>query len=392
MKKVSALENVLGKLDDLDSASLAIIVQRLVRERRLLEMVFSTIREGILVIDKAGIIQYANPAANQLLGLAQRDIGRASLWKSVPDLAHSVALSANGTLESDAGVTREVELTYPEKKQVRLYIVPITDPEVTGDKGARRHVIILTDVTREKAETRETVENERINSILHLAAGVAHELGNPLNSINIHLQLLLRQTEKLKDKAAAAKLKASLDVCAAEVTRLDGIITHFLQAVRPTPPDFSEADLLALLAETLEFMGPELADAGIGVDIHAEARIPSVLADTNQIKQVFFNLLKNAREAMKSGGVIKVRARADDDYVYLLIADTGEGIPEENLSRIFLPYFTTKSTGTGLGMMIIQRILRDHGAHIGIDSKPNAGTVITLQFPQKHRRVRLLSE
>ncbi len=392
MKKVSALENVLGKLDDLDSASLAIIVQRLVRERRLLEMVFSTIREGILVIDKSGVVQYANPAANHLLGLAPRDIGRASLWKSVPDLARSVALNTKGALESDAGVTREVELTYPERRLVRLYMVPITDPEVAGDKGTRRHVVILTDVTREKAEAQETVENERVNSILHLAAGVAHELGNPLNSINIHLQLLLRQTEKLKDKATAAKLKSSLDICAAEVTRLDGIITNFLQAVRPTPPDFTEADLLALLAETLEFMGPELSDAGIGVDVQAEAQIPPVLADINQIKQVFFNILKNAREAMKAGGVIKVRARSDDDFVYLLIADTGEGIPEENLSHIFLPYFTTKSSGTGLGMMIVQRILRDHGAQIGIDSKPNAGTVVTLQFPQKHRRVRLLSE
>jgi signal transduction histidine kinase len=114
------------------------------------------------------------------------------------------------------------------------------------------------------------------------------------------------------------------------------------------------------------------------------------MADRNQLKQVFFNLVKNAMEAMTAGGKLSIRVRADDDSVYLLFADTGSGIKTEDLPKLFSPYHTTKTGGHGLGLMIVQRIMRDHGGHVGIESKQGTGTVVTLQFPQKHRRVRML--
>ena len=117
-----------------------------------------------------------------------------------------------------------------------------------------------------------------------------------------------------------------------------------------------------------------------------------VFIDETQVKQVFFNVIKNARQAMKSGGSIKIRAFADDEFVYIQMGDTGEGIPQENLRKVFQPYFSTKEDGHGLGMMIVERIMRDHGGQIGIDSRPSVGTLVTLQFPQKHRRIRLLED
>ncbi|MCD8482366.1 MAG: ATP-binding protein [Verrucomicrobia bacterium] len=95
---------------------------------------------------------------------------------------------------------------------------------------------------------------------------------------------------------------------------------------------------------------------------------------------------------MKDSGVIRVSATADDEFVFVRVADTGEGIAEEDLSKVFVPYYTTKKGGHGLGMMIVERIMRDHGGNIGIDSKPGIGTIVTLQFPQKHRRIRLLPQ
>jgi signal transduction histidine kinase len=225
-----------------------------------------------------------------------------------------------------------------------------------------------------------------------LAAGVAHELGNPLNSLTIHLQLMERRLKKLKglkDRTATA-LEDSINICREEVQRLDGIVTNFLEAVRPRPPDLAETNLADVLTEVLRFQQGELEDRGVLVEAEIPERLPAVMADRNQVKQVFFNLIKNAMEAMQPGGTLRIKTRTDDDHVYLLFADTGSGIKQEDLVRLFQPYHTTKPGGHGLGLMIVQRILRDHGGQVGIESKEGLGTVVTLQFPQKNRRVRML--
>jgi two-component system, sporulation sensor kinase E len=390
VKKHDPLENVLGRVEDLDKVSLSNLVSRLVRERRLLNTVFNAIREGILVIDANGIVQYANSASATLLGFSAEDAGSVNLWKAVPDLARTLSLTRSGQLAAETGISREIELSYPESRIVRLYIIPFEE-EVSGVSLAR-FAVILADITQQKSQTRQEIESERISSILQLAAGVAHELGNPLNSLNIHLQVMLRTVSRMEEGPALEKLQKSLLICTGEVERLDGIITHFLQAVRPSPPDFSEVNLIQLLEESLEFIGPELTAAGLKVDVNVERGMPIVAGDRNQVKQVYYNILKNARQAMKGDGVIRIKAFYDDEFAYVQIADNGEGITEEDLSKVFVPYYTTKKGGHGLGMMIVERIMREHGGKIGIDSRPGVGTVVTLQLPQKHRKVRLLSD
>jgi len=119
--------------------------------------------------------------------------------------------------------------------------------------------------------------------------------------------------------------------------------------------------------------------------------LPKVMADRNQVKQVFFNIIKNAMEAMSPGGILRIGAGADDDFVRVVFGDTGSGIKQEDLMKVFQPYHTTKTGGHGLGLMIVQRILREHGGQVGIESKEGVGTVVTLQFPRKDRRVRMLT-
>ena len=150
------------------------------------------------------------------------------------------------------------------------------------------------------------------------------------------------------------------------------------------------SDLAEVLAEVLRFQQREFADRRIAVEVEASGDLPVVMADRNQLKQVFFNLAKNALDAMEPGGRLKIRARADDDSVFLLFGDSGSGIKQEDLVRVFQPYHTTKPGGHGLGLMIVQRILREHGGQVGIESKEGVGTVVTLQFPRKDRRVRML--
>ena len=389
-KKHSSLDRVLGRLDTLDSINLANLVQRLARERGVFEEIFNTLQEGILVIRDDGAIEYANTAAHRLIGLGTDDLAGQTLWRLIPGLRMSLGATPDDETVSGHGaapvVAREFELTYPELRTVRLYMVPFRAASATQ---SRRFAVILSDVTKEKLSTEERIENERTSSILLLAAGVAHELGNPLNSLTIHLQLIDRKLKKVRNVKECEGIAESVSICRDEVARLDGIITHFLEAIRPRPPDLAETDLMEVLAEVLKFQHREFADRGILVEAESSP-LPAVLADRNQIKQVFFNLTKNAMEAMRPGGKLQLKSRADDDSVYLLFADSGTGIKQEDLVRLFQPYHTTKAGGHGLGLMIAQRIMRDHGGQIGLESRERLGTVVTLQFPRKDRRVRML--
>ncbi len=382
VKKHSSLDKVLDRLDRLDEAGLRTLAQRLARERALLDTVFNTLQEGVLVITDDGGIDYANDAAVRLIGFKDEPGAEKTLWRLVPGLRASLeGGTAGGPL-----VTREFELTYPAPRVVRLYRVPFPESE----EGAPRFAIILTDITREKQSTEERIENEKISSILLLAAGVAHELGNPLNSLTIHLQLIERKLRKLKASKETDALGESIRICQGEVTRLDGIIRNFLEAIRPRPPDLAEVNVVEVIDDVLRFQAKELENRGLTVEGELPAATPVIMADRDQLKQVFFNLVKNAMEAMPAGGKLRISVRADDESVYVRLADTGTGIKAEDIAKLFSPYHTTKVGGHGLGLMIVQRIMRDHGGHIGIESKEGVGTVVTLQFPQKHRRVRML--
>jgi len=386
-KKHSSLDRVLGRIDKLDSVNLANLVQRLARERGVFEDIFNTLQEGVLVITADGEIEYANAAAHRLIGLGEEALPGQVLWRLVPGLRPSFGVSLDDTDAAMPVVAREFELTYPEPRTVRLYMVPFRSE---GRGGERRFAVILSDVTRDKQTTEARIEDERTSSILLLAAGVAHELGNPLNSLNIHLELINRKLKKLKAGREADAMADSIHVCQEEVKRLDGIITNFLDAIRPRPPDLTEVNLADVLSEVLAFQHREISDRGVQVEAETSAELPAVMADRNQVKQVFFNIVKNALEAMQPGGKLRIRAGTDDDNVILAFGDTGSGIKQEDLVRLFQPYHTTKPGGHGLGMMIVQRIMRDHGGQIGVESKEGVGTVVTLQFPRKDRRVRML--
>ncbi|MGJ8652728.1 MAG: sensor histidine kinase [Opitutaceae bacterium] len=387
--KNTGLDKILGRIEELDSVNLGVLVQRLARERKMQETVFNTIQDGVLVIDSDGVVQYANEAASSIIGIKDGDIGVMRLWKMVPDLAQSIDRETTSKKRKAAPVlSREVELSYPERRIVRLYMVPIDAQVGHDDSGG--YVVVVSDITEEKVSMEEMIESERTSSIVGLAAGVAHELGNPLNSLTIHLQLIERKLKKLALGDVGQKLSESLEVCQGEVKRLDEIITHFLEAVRPQKPELNELDLVGLVDEVLRVQEAELRDRKLDVNVEVDSALPAILGDRGQIKQVFFNIIKNAMEAMQAGGELRIATRRDDDYVYMQFMDTGSGISDEDLSRVFQAYYTTKKEGHGLGMMIVQRIMREHGGHISLESRKDTGTVITLQFPQQHRRTRLL--
>ncbi len=388
--RTSPLDRVLGRLDDLDEVNLGILVQRLAKDRRLLETIFDVIRDGILVLDGAGSIQYANLQGRRLIGLKESSVGKVKVARAAPEIARALGFDHKDGFPQAAVVTRELSISYPDFRYVRLYAVPIDEEDGEEDsQGNRSLAVVLSDVTEDKVSTEELIESEKVASIMNLAAGVAHELGNPLNSINIHLQLMLR---RLKESGEDDKLGKSLETCIKEVERLDGIIAHFLEAIRPSEPDFRETNLLDLLEETLRGREEELKARKVSAQVEAGAKDPVVFADSEQLKQVFFNVIGNAIDAMGKDPKLRVITSGDDENVYVQFVDSGVGIAKEDVPKVFEPYYTTKKGGHGIGMMIVYRIMRDHGGDVGIDSKPGAGTIVTLRLPRKDRRMRLLEE
>src|SRR6185312_7780225 len=311
-------------------------------------------------------------------------------------------------------VRHEFEVHYPRARFLRLYAAPL-DGEGTGSAGV---ALILHDATEARQKTFEAIESERIQALTMLAASVAHEIGNPLNALHIHLQLMEREIRKLKRAATdpargplanprrprsqvlrideetaerTSKLESYLGVAKGEIARLDYIVTQFLQAIRPTPPQKKSASLNEIVRETVELLRPEIENRGLAIDEKLAPQLPNAPLDPAQIKQALVNLMKNAMQAMTRGGMLSVQTGSGADGVSVSVADTGCGIPPDQLNRIFEPFFTTKKRGSGLGLMIVQRIVREHGGLIKLESHVGQGTTFRIWLPLHEPQPRLLN-
>ncbi len=375
---------LIDRLDRLDSGSVQAQFLRLASERGLLETIFHALREGILVLDAEGRIAYANRGACRLLGLDEA----ASIGQPMDNIIRDVEWSRLLRMEDREWArmaSREIEISYPEHRFIEVYLAPLENPpaERTGV------VMILRDVTRERDQAAELVESERLNAVLMLAAGVAHEIGNPLNSLNIHLQLMDRELRALPGEAGAP-LKELLGVARGEISRLDQILSQFLKAIRPSLPSFGRHALPDILDETLETLTAEIRDRKVVVEVEPDDDLPTAWVDRGQVRQAFFNVIRNAIQAMAGGGVLRILFSASDRLVGVVFQDTGPGIPPGQMGELFEPFRTTKADGHGMGLMIVQRIVRDHGGTVMVDSLPR-GTRIQLNFQRDDQRIRLLS-
>lgn len=340
-------------IDRLDAAHLREQYARAFEEVEFFDTLFATIAQGILVLDKRGEIVRANPAAETLLGMKAQD---ALKYLDIP---------------FDQASKSEISLTYPEQRTLEVQTIPMHE-------GAT--LLLLRDITAEKARTDAELRAGASKAIRDLARGVAHEIGNPLNAISLNLQLLEREIPN----------NESIAECRHQVARLDGIIRDFLQALRPTKPTLAAGSIAEPLKNCLETLKNQFMERRISVTLDIPASLPAVALDKNLMEQVFFNLLKNALEAMKDGGRIILRIASDDDSVSVALQDSGMGMSKEQVAHLFEPYHSTKSNGHGLGLMICSRIVHDHGGSIRAESTPNEGTTFTVKLPRLERRVRQL--
>src|ERR1700682_65734 len=387
--KSGFLDKLIERLGRIGPEDVQNYLLQLSQEKGLIETVFNAIQEGIIVTDAKGRITYVNDAACELFGLeAEQSIGkrldervRGLDWKSLS--------------QSEGAISRDMEIFYPANRFLNFYIVPLLIERRTPKDGANSHAepvghaIILRDITESRRSTEKTIESERFKALTLLAAGVAHEIGNPLNSLHIHLQLMERKVRKVKGEVRQ-ELQESIDVARAEIGRLDSIVTQFLRAIRPSKPQLHPESVNAIVNEAVRFFAPEIQDRDVVVEQELRSDLPLLQLDRDQIKQAFYNVIKNSFEAMKRRGILRIRTDMDDTHVLISFIDTGGGMSPENLSRVFEPYFTTKSSGTGLGLLIVRRIVREHGGELSIESSQGKGLTLTIRLPYLDKRVRML--
>jgi PAS domain S-box-containing protein len=360
------------------------------KSERFSERLIASIPSGMVVVNSTGIVTSANIHATEIFGMA----GKTSQQKATGDLQpvsiefavffrhapRMIALISECLSESTSFRREEVDIVLPDGRTRHLgfSISPIADPNHNLE-GA---LCLITDIT-EVMELRERMKlQESLANLGEMAAGLAHEFKNSLATIHGYVQLLDPGNGKEGRNAAHNTQDAILN----EVMLLADLVTDFLNFARPQQPALVDTDLQAVLEDSAEEIRPKLDELGIQLSIKgAFANLPG---DEAMLRRAFSNLLRNAAEAIDPNSELKrveifgsIDPGPDSRYAHIKIRDTGAGISAENLQRVFIPFFTTKSRGYGIGLALVQKILVAHGGGVTIEKSDATGTIFHCRLP-----------
>ena len=351
------------------------------RSANWLERLIAATQDAVVSIDRRGCIVLFNAAAERVFGYSAREIA----GRKVNDLmAEPYASEHDQYIEryektGEARAIGRIRTVTARRKNGELFPIELSVTEIEADDDVH-YAAFIRDISEKERLHAQLVENERLVAIGTTAAKIGHELANPLNGMSLTIQLLeqrLRKQSNLLD----TQITSTVNRLHNEVSRLGTLLEQFRSLSRREKFNFQRTTLTALVGEALEIEMPRYAELGIQVECSFPSHLPTIIVDIDKMKQVIFNLTKNAAEAMAGGGKISIKGSASENSIVLEISDTGTGIPPG--IDIFEPFFTTKPQGTGIGLSIVQQIVSAHGGSISYKSEHGKGTTFVITLPQK---------
>jgi len=344
---------------------------RLERIKAFRDTLISSLPVGLIVTDSQGLIVLCNQFAEQMTSVVEKDVvGLPPEEVLAPELAQALS-GQDITTES----SKRKEIILPGHMGV-LRTLQLHSMAVVDNEGAPSGIMLLIqDLSQVKSLEDELRRSERMAALGKMAAGVAHELRNPLSSIK-GLALLLRSRfqEKSNDQQTA-------DILVQEVERLNRSISELLDYTRPQKLMKGDVHPEEVVSKAMSLIRMDAESMGVMMEIHAEENVPVIQADQDKLNQVFLNLFLNSIQAMEHGGRLDIYVASEGRNITFTVKDTGCGVHKEDLPRVFDPYFTTKPEGTGLGLALSAKIIEEHGGTISVQSDPDHGTTVTVILP-----------
>ncbi len=344
------------------------------------ENVVKSITVGVLAVSPEGEITVWNAAMGGICGLERVAV----LGKNIsevfpPELIRTLRSVVEGP-RWDVAQNSRLYKTYIQMPDGQARVVNITlAPFVSQDDVAAGTLLVFDDITEKVQLENQLLQAEKLSSIGLLAAGIAHEINTPLTGVCSYTQMLLKETPPQDHRHEMLKKIEK------QSFRASSIVDNLLNLARVRDSDFREVNINGLMLETLSLLDHQFRKTHIDVRLDLDPMLPSTLANGGKLQQVFMNLFLNAKDAMPEGGQLRVRTHCEDSQLVVKIEDTGKGISDENIKRIYDPFFTTKEVGkgTGLGLSVCYGIIQEHSGRISVKSRPGLGSVFRVQFPLK---------
>lgn len=322
----------------------------------------------IVVIDQDAMITYASPSHEQVFQCVPEELCGTSLYDYVKEKETAQSLLAKIKQEP---IAQRLQMTL----QIQQHAVVVeTELSPVLDERGRIHdfIVVSRDITERLQQQEYLIQAEKLAITGQLAAGIAHEIRNPLTSIKGFMQLLKEHFNELSNQ--------TFDVIWSEINRIDEITSELLVLAKPQRTQLKKNDLSAIIRHVITLLDGQAHQNNIYFNFDSD-RLILVECNANQMRQVFLNIFKNSIESMAGGGTIDVRLRETVSDVTITVTDEGTGIPDELISTLGEPFYTTKEKGTGLGLMVVYNVIQEHGGTISIDSQKDKGTKVCISLP-----------
>ncbi|ADG70397.1 ATP-binding protein [Brachyspira murdochii] len=378
-------DKIFQNFDKVSDAEKKKVFQRLSTLWYSQNIIIENLEEGIIAIDNEGMIQGINKKACFLFSIPRNSEGE-SLSKCMPD--NDIGKTILELINSSNAETKLLKDNESERI-LQINILPI------GERGRIIGTLIKAfDITKTYESAQKLKRAEQLASLTTLAAGVAHEIKNPLGSISIYVQLIDKIIKKNMDNDCQCykDFKEYSDIIKEEIGRLEDTINSFLFSVRKLELNIEDVNINALILSTVSFLKYEIEKNNVSIDIKFDKDNLILKLDERYIKQALINIIQNAIDAMNDNKKeIYIKLKTIDNYAVISIKDTGIGIKEEDLNKIFEPYFTTKRHGTGLGLTNVVRIIEAHNGNITIESEYGKGSEVIIKLPLKQENQKFLN-